>query len=85
MRLVWEPGALDDLEEVAVSSPRPAALVVRRMETMAAVGWSLGRQTSLDPSIRYVPVIRLGVFYRVRGDELRVVRVVDARRLPQLP
>jgi hypothetical protein len=51
---------------------------------MARVGWSIGRRTRRG-SIRYLPVKPLGVFYRVRGDELRVIRVVDARRLRRLP
>jgi hypothetical protein len=39
-------------------------------------GWRTNRA-----GVRYWPVPPLGVFYRVSGDELRVVQVVDARRL----
>jgi len=57
--------------------------VVQAMERMAASGWSLGRST-LAPDQRYWPVPPLGVIYRVVGDELRVLAVVDLR-LSDLP
>jgi hypothetical protein len=52
-------------------------------------GWripraSLGRPT-LNPDLRYWPVPPLGVIYRVHGDEMIVVAVVDPRRLGRLP
>lgn len=49
------------------------------MEWMAATGMSLGRQV-MGTDERYWPVPPLGVLYRVDGDTLRVVRVIDARR-----
>jgi plasmid stabilization system protein ParE len=85
VKVVWEPSALADLAEAAERYQRWAAAVVRRVEVMAEVGWSLGRPSGLDPTARYLPVGRLGVFYRVRGGELRVLRVVDARRPRELP
>ncbi len=54
------------------------------MEHMASVGWSLGKPTG-RAGVRYWPVPPLGVFYRVRADELIVIQVVDVRRLLQAP
>ena len=50
---------------------------------MAQSGWSLGRPVGYGR--RYTPVRPRGVFYRVIGDDLVVVSVVDARRLRVLP
>jgi hypothetical protein len=84
VRLLWEPDALDDLARAADWSVPQARAVVQAMERMAASGWSLGRST-LAPDQRYWPVPPLGVIYRVVGDELRVLAVVDLRRLSDLP
>jgi hypothetical protein len=54
------------------------------MEWMADRRASLGRPT-LNPDLRYWPVPPLGVIYRVKGDEMIVVAVVDPRRLGRLP
>lgn len=54
------------------------------MERMAERGFSLGKLTS-TPGVRYWPVPPLGVFYAVVGDELRVLQVVDARRMTSAP
>ena len=54
------------------------------MERMAVIGWSLGKATG-RAGIRYWPVPPLGVFYRLLGDELVIVQIVDVRRLLQAP
>jgi hypothetical protein len=84
LRLVWSPSSLQDLEEAAAWSIGQAAAVVDAMERMATIGWSLGKPTR-RPGVRYWPVPPLGVFYEVAGDELRVLQVVDARRLLEEP
>ena len=84
MRLVWQERALGDLAARAEWSIQQAAAVVEAMERMADRGFSLGKPTD-RPGIRYWPVPPLGVLYSVVGDELRVLRVVDARRLHKLP
>jgi hypothetical protein len=43
----------------------------------------LGKPTG-RPGIRYWPVPPLGVFYIASDDELRVIQVVDVRRLIHL-
>jgi hypothetical protein len=49
------------------------------MEWMSEAGFSLGRDVP-DKAARYWPVPPLGVFYRVEGDSLYVLEVIDARR-----
>jgi hypothetical protein len=85
LRLVWEPAALQDLGEAAAWSPKQAGAVVAAMERMASIGWSLGKPARRRPGIRYWPVPPLGVFYEVAGDELRVIQLVDVRRLLEAP
>jgi len=84
LRLVWEPPALDDLAAAADWSVLQARAVVEAMERMSQRGFSLGKPTG-RPGIRYWPVPPLGVFYSVEGDELRVLQVVDVRRLRDAP
>lgn len=79
MRLEWSTRALDDLERAADWSPVLAAAVVSAMEWMAEAGFSLGRYAP-DRTARYWPVPPLGVFYRVEGDSLRILEIIDARR-----
>jgi hypothetical protein len=84
LRLVWESAALDDLAAAAEWSLLQARAVVEDLERMSQRGFSLGRPTG-RPGIRYRPVPPLGVFYSVSLDELRVLQVVDVRRLLQTP
>jgi hypothetical protein len=84
LRLVWEPSSLDDLAAAADWSQLQARAVVDAMERMADRGFSLGKASD-RPGVRYWPVPPLGVFYTVAGDELRVIQVVDVRRLRRTP
>lgn len=84
MRLVWEEGALAELAAAAEWSVHQAAPVVRAMDRMARTDLCLGRQTA-DGRFRYWPVPPLAVMYRVHGDELIVVAVLDSRRQHRLP
>ena len=84
MRLVWEEAALDDLARAADWSERQARAVVYEVERMSESGFSLGKPTD-RPGVRYWPVPPLGVFYTVGGDELRVLQVVDVRRMLRRP
>jgi hypothetical protein len=84
LRLLWEDRALSELATAAEWSVPQARAVVEAMERMADRGYSLGRNTGRS-GVRYWPVPPLGVFYAVAGDELRVLQVVDARRLRESP
>ena len=84
MRLVWEEPALADLAAAAEWSIPQARAVVEAIERMADRGFSLGKPTD-RPGVRYWPVPPLGIFYVVEGDELRVIQVVDVRRLLSAP
>jgi len=81
---VWEEGALAELEVAAGWSVRQAAPVVWAMQRMADTGLCLGR-ASADGLYRYWPVPPLGVLYRLSGDDLIVVAVLDSRRVRRLP
>ena len=84
LRVIWEPAALDDLERSATA--RQAQRVLDVMERMSRIGWSLGRATPMfGAQFRYFPAPPLGVVYDLWGAELRVVRVVDVRRLRRSP
>ena len=84
MRLLWEEPALADLADAADWSIPQARAVVEAMERMADRGFSLGKPTDRH-GVRYWPVPPLGVFYVVIGDELRILQVVDVRRLRRAP
>jgi len=84
LRLVWEEAALTDLAKAAEWSLPQARAVVEAMERMADRGFSLGKATH-RPGVRYWPVPPLGVFYAIAGGDLRVLQVVDVRRLLQIP
>jgi plasmid stabilization system protein ParE len=80
LRLVWTERALADLERAAEWSLPQAGAAVNAMTWMAMTGFSLGRKMP-GPGVRYYwPVPPLGAFYRVDGDTLRVLRVIDSRR-----
>lgn len=73
-----------DLGAAAEWSIPQAQAVVQAMEGMAERGFSLGKPTT-TPGVRYWPVPPLGVFYAVAGDELRVLQIVDVRRMTSAP
>jgi hypothetical protein len=77
-RLIWSDRALTALEKLAERAPGQAEAVVNAMEWLAGSGFALGPQ--VRPGVRYWPVPPQGVYYRPRGRDLYVVRVVDVRR-----
>jgi hypothetical protein len=83
-RLSWRGRALADLEDLADFMPAAALGAVDAMARMAAAGFNYGRATS-EPGVWYLPAGKLGVFYSDQGGTLAVDRVVDARRLKDLP
>jgi hypothetical protein len=84
LRLFWSELALQDLAAAADWSVPQSRAVVDEMQRMARRGFSLGRLTE-RLGVRYWPVPPLGVLYSVDGDELRVVQVVDVRRMLEAP
>jgi hypothetical protein len=55
------------------------------MERMARSGFNYRRRIPSEPGAWYWPANELGVFYEADPTKLRVLRVVDARRLRRLP
>ena len=55
------------------------------MEAMAARGFNYGVRLAGDDARWYRPVAPLGVLYRDDGHTLRVLLVLDGRRLRRLP
>jgi hypothetical protein len=84
----WDEAALTELERIAAHEPRAAARALVAAERMGASGYDEGRPT-VEPGIRYRPPFRrgerLGLYYAVTPTALRVVWVVDARTLRELP
>ena len=84
----WDEAALTELERIARRTPRAAAHALVAAERMGASGYDDGRPTA-ERDIRYRPPFRrgerLGLYYTVTPAALRVVWVVDARRLQELP
>ena len=82
--LLWEPTALDVLEQLAEYTPAAARDALEAMERMASTGFNYGRLTRKG-ILWYLPTPKLGLFYVDDGRTLVVVDVVDARRLRELP
>lgn len=81
---MWEPKALDALEQMAGYMPGAARDALDAMERMASTGFNYGRLTRKG-ILWYLPTRLLGLFYLDDGRTLVVVDVVDARRLRKLP
>jgi transposase len=79
LRLLWTEHVLSDLANAAGWSRVQAEAVVNAMTWMAETGFSLGRRIRQSGE-RYWPVPPLGVVYRVQGDTMIVLEVIDARR-----
>lgn len=79
MRLLWSTASLADLESVADWSSVQAAAVVNAMTWMATTAFSLGHHVAGTDDL-FWPVPPLGAFYRIEGDTMRVLRVIDMRR-----
>lgn len=79
LRVDWSE-AVPDLEDATNWAPAAVVRVFDTVEQMADLGWSLGHPTD-RPGVRYWSVPPLGVLYEVRGDELRILQIVDPRRL----
>ncbi|MFN2462304.1 MAG: hypothetical protein ABR573_00190 [Candidatus Dormibacteria bacterium] len=88
-RLVeWDEAALTELESIAAHEPRAVARALIAAERMGNSGYDEGRPT-VEPQVRYRPPYRpgerLGLFYAVTPTAFRIIWVVDARTLRQLP
>lgn len=82
--LLWEPTALDALEQLADYMPAAALDALEAMERMASTGFNYGRLTRKG-LLWYLPTPKLGLFYLDDGRTLTVLDIVDARRLRKLP
>ncbi len=86
LKLFWRRRALADLAQIVERSPAQAQRVMSSMEWMSSTGWSLGHPVSFEGrTARYWPVPPHGVYYRVRGEVLHILRIRDALRLRQPP
>ena len=83
-RLTWTIAALEELREFVAIMPAAALEAVDAMERMAATGFNYGRATA-EAGGWYLPTSKLGIFYSDVDGELAVVRLLDARRLRELP
>ena len=83
LRLDWADEALADLEELFAYMPTAAAQAESDIRRMARSGFNYGRRMT-TPSLWYWPG-DAGVYYETTSTTLRVVAMVDARRLKTLP
>lgn len=81
--MVWGEEQVDQLAKLVERSHRNTKALYDHIERMGVLGWSLGRRTR--DGLWYAAVPPYGVFYDIVGDQLRVVRVVDARELTERP
>jgi hypothetical protein len=80
---MWEPRALDALEQLAEYMPAAARDALEAMERMASTGFNYGRLTRKG-ILWYLPT-RSSASSTDNGRTLIVVDVIDARRLRELP
>ena len=83
LRLDWSNEALADLTELVEWAPVACRDAVADMERMVRSGFNYGRRLS-EPGLWYLPGA-VGVYYRTKPGILRVVKVIDAKRLLALP
>ena len=75
---MWEPRALDALEQLAEYMPAAARDALEAMERMASTGFNYGRLTRKG-ILWYLPTPKLGLFYLDDGPH------VDRRRRRRRP
>lgn len=92
MRLEYAPDALDDIQETkryisTVLKNRSAAdrvvnmivLSCRQLKEQPNLGMSVEARTGYSSDLRYLICESWLVFYRVQGDTVRIVRVINGR------
>lgn len=81
MRLVWSERALGDLEGIAARAPRAAGHVFDNVAWLVASPLpGMFRRVEDSPVEHVLVVAPHVVVYRVDGDALTVLRVLDGRR-----
>src|SRR5947209_4758668 len=86
LTVTWLKQGLADLARINAWSRTQADAVVDYVHWMAKGGWrALGYRIDGRQRWRLVPRTTLAIVYWVRGDELRVVRVRQVRRMRRLP
>ena len=85
LRLDWSEESLRDLAVLAEWMPAACRRAVAEMERMTRSGFNYGRRLTSQQRLWYWPAQDVGVYYEATPTTLRVVRVVDARRLRALP
>ena len=84
LRLDWSDEALEQLEELTAFMPSASEKAETAIRQMAESGFHWGRKLR-SRDAWYFPVEKIGVYYEATATTLRVVSVVDARRLKTLP
>ena len=92
MKLEYSPEALDDIQETnryiaSVLKNRSAAIRITKMivrnckqlKGQPEIGMSVAARTGYHSDLRYLICESWLVFYRIQGDTVRIVRVIDGR------
>ena len=85
LSLEWSDEARADMAVLEEYMPTAVAKGKAGIRRLARSGFNYGRRTISDPDLWYWPDMKVGVFYIATATALRVVRVVDARHLRNLP
>lgn len=84
LRLDWSDEAIANLEQLTDYLSSASEKAERDIRRMASSGFNYGRSVRSEPGVWYFPG-KVGVYYEATPTTLRVIRVVDARRLRNLP
>ncbi|MBR4947463.1 MAG: type II toxin-antitoxin system RelE/ParE family toxin [Clostridiales bacterium] len=92
MHIVFSPESLKDLEQIkdylldrfgektAGNNLKKVIKEIKTLESFPLKGSGIWERYGIDSEYRYIYANNNYVFYRVDGDEIKVIRVLDARR-----
>ena len=91
-KVEYSPKALEDLQKIKAyiiedfgvdAAQKALAKItgsVRRLEEYPALGVDLGRMIDVPTEYMYIFVVRNYVFYRIEGNRVLIVRILDERQ-----
>jgi plasmid stabilization system protein ParE len=80
VRLVWLRQASEDLRRLAERAPAQAVAVFNAASWLTETSTPKVGRIALPGERRYWPVPPQGIYYRVKGDDVIILAIRDARR-----